>query len=51
MNYFERKHIYPLMVGKSLTYSRYIGDIFLIWTGTKNELDQFFKYLVKKHPL
>ena len=38
------------MEGKSLTYLRYIGEIFLIWTGTKNELDQFFKDLNKKHP-
>ena len=26
------------------------GLQFLIWTGTKNELDQFFKNLNKKHP-
>ena len=38
------------MKGKPLTYSRYIDDIFLIWTGTKNELNQFFKDLSKKHP-
>ena len=24
--------------------------MFLIWTGTKNELDQFFKDLNEKHP-
>ena len=34
----------------SLTYFRYIDDIFLIWTGTKNEFDQFFKGLNEKHP-
>ena len=48
--HFERKYIYPLIEGKSLTYFRHIDDIFLIWTGTKNKLDQFFKYLNKKHP-
>ena len=37
------------MEEKSLTYFRYIDDIFLIWTGTKNKVDQFFKYLNKKH--
>ena len=42
--------IHTLIVGKSLTYFRYINDIFLIWTGTKNELDQFFKNLNKKDP-
>ena len=30
------------MDGKSLTHFRYINNIFLIWTGTKNELDPFF---------
>ena len=47
---FERKYIYPLIERKSLTYFRYIDDIFLIWTGTKKELDQFFKDLNEKHP-
>ena len=50
MDHFERKYICSLIEGKSLTYFRYIDDIFLIWTGTKNELDQFFKDLNKKHP-
>ena len=49
INHFERKRIYPLIEGKSLTYFRYIDHIFLIWTGTKNELDQFFRDLNKKH--
>ena len=49
-DHFERKYIYPSIEGKSLTYSRYIDDIFLIQTGTKNELNQFFKDLNKKHP-
>ena len=35
---------------KIITYFKYISNIFLIWTGTKNELDQFFKDLSKKHP-
>ena len=39
MDHFKRKYIYPLMVGKSITYFRCIDDIFLIWTGKKNELD------------
>ena len=51
MSHFERKYIYPDVIidGKSLTYFTYIRDIFLIWTGTKKELDQFFKDLNKKH--
>ena len=49
MVHFEGKCIYPLMEEKSGTYFRYIDDIFLIWTGTKNEVDQFFNDLNKKH--
>ena len=49
MDHFERKYIHPLIEGKSLTYFRYIDDIFLIWTGTNSELNQFFKGLNKKH--
>ena len=48
MHHFERKCIYPLIEEKSLTYFRYIDDIFLIWTRKKNELDQFFKDLNTK---
>ena len=50
MNHFEWKYIYPLTEEKSLTYFRYIDYIFLNQTGTKIELDQFFKNLYKKHP-
>ena len=50
IDHFERKCIYPLIEGKSLTYFRYIDDEFLIWTGTKNELNQFLKNLNKKCP-
>ena len=39
MDHFERKYIYPLTEGKSLTYFIYIDDIFLMRIGTKNELD------------
>ena len=51
MSHFEWKYIYPDVIidGKSLTYFTYIRDIFLIWTGTKKELDQFFKDLKKNH--
>ena len=48
MDPFEPKYIYPLIDGKSPTYFRYIGDIFLIRRRTKNELDQFFNDLNKK---
>ena len=38
MAQFERQHIYPYMKNKSTLYLRYIDDIFMIWTGTKQEL-------------
>ena len=50
---FSMKQITEIFLegeGPTLTYSRYIHDIFLIWTGTKNKLDHFFKDLNKKHP-
>ena len=50
MDHFERKYIYQLKEGKSLTYFRYIDATFLILTRTKNELDQFFEDLDKRHP-
>ena len=39
MDHFEQKYIYPLIEGKSLRYFRYIDDIILIWTESKNEFD------------
>ena len=50
MDHFERKYVRTLTEGKSLTYFGYIDNIFLICTGTRNELDQFFKDLNEKHP-
>ena len=35
---------------KSLLYLRYIDDIFLIWTGTKEELEKLMNHLNKIHP-
>ena len=50
LDHFEQKYIYPLIEGKSLIYFRYTDHMALIWTETKNELDQFLKDLNKKHP-
>ena len=49
MEDFQQKYIYPFTGGKSSKYFRYINDIFLIWAGTKNELNHFLKDLNKKH--
>ena len=49
MDHFEGKYIYPLIEGKSLTYFTYIVEILLIWTGTKDKLDQFLDDLNEKN--
>ena len=41
MAHFEETHIYPRIKGKALLYLRYIDDIFLIWKGSKQELENF----------
>ena len=38
MAQFEKQHIYPYIKNKSILYLRYIDDICMIWTGTKQEL-------------
>ena len=41
MAHFEEMYIYPRIKGKALLYLRYIDDIFLIWKGSKQELENF----------
>ena len=41
MRKFEENYIYHLIKLKYKLYLRYIDDIFLIWTGTLNELNEF----------
>ena len=50
MGDFEEKHIYPFNNQYSTVYLRYIDDIFMIWKGTKEQLDNFNKDLNEKHP-
>ena len=49
MAQFEKQNIYPYIKNKSILYLRYIDDIFMIWTGTKQELLIFFENLNSKH--
>ena len=49
MAQFEKQHIYPYIKNKSILYLRYIDDIFMIWTGTKQELLIFLENLNSKH--
>ena len=41
MAQFEKQHIYPYIKNKSILYLWYIGNIFMIWTGAKQELLNF----------
>ena len=49
MDHFEKKYIYRFLQGLSLIYLRFIDDIFLIWTGTKEQLTNCLNNLNKKH--
>ena len=49
MDQFEKQHIYPYIKNKSILYLQYINDIFMIWTGTKQELLIFLEKLNSKH--
>ena len=49
MGDFESKHIYPRIQNKSLLYHRFIDDIFLIWTSSKNELQTFLQEINQIH--
>ena len=49
MDQFERKCIYPFLEGLSLSYLRFIDDIFFIWTGSIEQLIAFLNDLNTKH--
>ena len=49
MAQFEKQHIYPYIKNKSMLYLQYIDNIFMIWTGTKQELLIFLEKLNSKH--
>ena len=49
MDQFAKQHIYPYIKNKSILYLRYIDDIFMIWTWTKQELLICLEKLNSKH--
>ena len=49
MGHFEFSNIYPLIQDKSIKYLRYIDDIFLLWTGTEQQLKQFIEQINNLH--
>ena len=51
MGNFELKYIYPYRRDKAKIFLRFIDELFLIWTGSEQELLDFMSDLNKKHPL
>ena len=49
MSDFEDKHVYTYHI-QPLVWKRFIDDIFMIWTCTKEELDAFILHLNSCHP-
>ena len=49
MGKFEETYILPNIRNKTLLYTRYIDDIFFIWTGNKHDLDTFFRTMNTVH--
>ena len=49
MSKFEESKIYPLIKDKCKTYLRFIDDIFMIWSGTEEELKQFTQEINSLH--
>ena len=50
MGSFEERYLKPKLLGKSNLYLRYIDDIFLLWNGTKEELECFKEEVNNIHP-
>ena len=49
MGMFQEEYILPLIKEKTLIYLRYIDDIFFIWTGSKEKLNEIFTKLNTLH--
>ena len=50
MGWFENQFILPKIRRFANTYVRYIDDIFFVWTGSEEELLEFFEEINKVHP-
>ena len=50
MGKFEETFINPYIQNLSILYLRYIDDLFLIWAGTKQQLEDFISNLNDQHP-
>ena len=50
MGEFEATHIYPMIKNYCIKYLRFIDDIFMIWTGTQQQLKTFINNINNVHP-
>jgi hypothetical protein len=50
MGSFEERNILPKIRDSIMIYVRYIDDIFFIWKGTMEELEEFLKEINQVHP-
>ena len=48
MSEFEKKYVYPLIKNNSVTYLRYIDDIFMVWIKSKSVVRQFMIGIYQK---
>ena len=48
MSEFEKKNVYPLIKNKSVTYLRYIDDIFMVQIKSKSVVRQFMIGIYQK---
>ena len=52
MGKFEEAFIYPYTQNLCILYVRYVDDLFLIWTGTKQQFETSFQTLmINIHPI
>ena len=47
---FKGKYIHPFIKQISILYLRFIDNIFMIWSKSEKDLQNFIKYLKTKHP-
>ena len=47
---FEQKYIYSLIKDKSIPFLRYVDDIFMVWSKSEKQLNNFMSDLNQKHP-
>ena len=49
MGIFQKQYIYPFIESNTKLYLRYIDDIFILWTSTRQQFENFISELNQKH--